>query len=251
MNEPIISIITVTKNNATGLKSTARSIDVQQNPARYEWIVIDGASTDHTADILNDFAHLNPIIISEPDHGIYDAMNKGIDRARGRYLWFMNAGDCLSDAYTLRDIAREIQNNLAPEFIHADAREDGFIKKSRPLYRYPWGQITHHQAMLYRRSTVADLRYDTDYTISADYAFTLEMIARAVRSHHMERVICDYQTGGISQTQAALGRQENFIIRRDRLLMNPIYNQLIYTINRFSSYLKQNYPKLYSKIRAS
>jgi putative colanic acid biosynthesis glycosyltransferase len=251
MNEPVISIITVTKNNAAGLKLTARSIEVQQNPIRYEWIVIDGASTDTTPEILERFKDLNPVIASEPDQGIYDAMNKGIDRATGRYLWFLNAGDCIPDAYTLREIGKEIQNNLAPEFIHADARENGTIKPSHGLHAYKWGQITHHQAMLYRRSTVAELRYDTQYTISADYAFTLIMISRAVRPHHFARVICDFQSGGISQTRAELGRQENFEIRRDLLGMHPLHNKFIFTMNRMTHWLKQKMPWLYSKLRTS
>jgi putative colanic acid biosynthesis glycosyltransferase len=250
MNESFFSIITVTKNNAAGLKLTAKSIAVQQDTTDYEWIVIDGASRDHTGEIMQEYRNDKTVFISEPDSGIYDAMNKGIDRAKGRYLWFLNAGDCLSDAYTLRDVAREIKYNIAPDFMYGDARENGMIKHAHGADKFAWGMFSHHQAMLYRRNIVGELRYDSTYAIAADYAFTLHMLARANRMHHFPRVLCDFQSGGISQTNAELGRRENHAIRRDLLQMNPAQNKLIYFMNGFTFWAKKNLPSFYRLIRS-
>lgn len=245
MNEPFFSIITVTKENATGLKLTAKSLAVQLQFDNYEWIVIDGASTDKTAEIMAEYGNDKTIFISESDEGIYDAMNKGIALAKGRYLWFMNAGDCLPDAYTLRDVAKEIKYNLAPDFVYGDARENGHIKKSHHLGRYAWGQITHHQAMLYRRDMVTDLRYETQYPIAADYAFTLEVISKAKRPTYIPRILCDFQSGGISEIKAIEGRWENYYIRRDLLGMNPVTNKMIFWMNGFTHFVKTRLPFVY------
>jgi putative colanic acid biosynthesis glycosyltransferase len=249
MTEPIFSIITVTRNNAAGLKLTAKSIAVQQDTPHYEWIVIDGASTDTTMEVIQEYLHQNMIYNSEPDDGIYDAMNKGIDCATGRYLWFLNAGDCLPDAYTLRDTGKEIRNNVAPEFIYGDARENGFIKRAHGIDKFEWGMFTHHQSMLYRRDKVGELRFDTDYKIAADYAFMLNFLGRIHRTHHFPRILCDFQSGGISQTNAEIARRENYDIRRDLLQTNIVKNKLILFFNAATCWLKQNHPWLYRQAR--
>jgi putative colanic acid biosynthesis glycosyltransferase len=251
MTEPLLSIITVTKNNAKGLRWTTKSIAVQQQSPEIEHIIIDGASTDNTQEIIQEYLNEKTKFISETDNGIYDAMNKGINQATGRYLWFLNAGDCLPDAYVLRDISREIKHNLAPDFIYGDARENGRIKSAHDASRYAWGMFTHHQAMLYRRQMIGNLRFDTDYKIAADYAFTLNVLALAKRMHYYKRNLCDFQSGGISQINSALGRKENFEIRRDLLNMPLFKNKMIYQLNGFTFALRQQLPWLYRLVRFS
>ncbi|MEM9470254.1 MAG: glycosyltransferase, partial [Pseudomonadota bacterium] len=103
MRAPYFSIITVTKNNFEGLKQTAFSIDAQRHEewSDFEWIVIDGNSEDGTQDFLK---KTKALWFSQPDHGLYDAMNKGLDRANGIYVLFMNAGDIFADNNTLEVI---------------------------------------------------------------------------------------------------------------------------------------------------
>lgn len=245
----LLSIITVVKNNAPGLRSTGRSLLIQQNPPSFEWIIIDGGSTDHTRAIVTEFAELNPILISEPDEGIYDAMNKGMALSRGEYLWFLNGGDCLSDAFTLKDVVREITVYFKPDFLYGDAREDGRIKKGKPFHAIKRGQVTHHQAMIYRRLSIGDARYDTTYKIAADYAFTLDVAGRTQRIHYYPRVLCDYQAGGVSQKSALTGRQENYAIRQKLLKMNPALNRFYFWRDGFTFWLRRNYPKLFWLLR--
>src|SRR5690606_8146265 len=104
---------------------------------------------------------------------IYDAMNKGLARATGEYVWFLNGGDCLSDMNVLRDVQQSIRDGLYPDLLFADAREDGHIKEAQDLDALVRGMITHHQAILYRRKTIGSSRFDTQYRISGDYDFTL------------------------------------------------------------------------------
>lgn len=248
---PLLSIITITKNNARGVALTGKSLSVQLDAPDYEWIVIDGGSTDNTAERVAEYVTEADTYISEPDRNLYHAMNKGIDLAKGDYLWFLNAGDTLSDAFAMRDAAREIPRSVRAEIIYGDAREGTYIKKHKDPHTIDQGMVTHHQAILYRRDAIADLRYDEEYTIAADYLFTLYMFERAKRIHDVDRILCDFAPHGLSQEHAVLGRAENFAIRRDYLKMAPWKNKLICTKDAFSSFLKQNYPKLYWYFRAA
>lgn len=246
---PLISLITIVKNNARGLRSTGRSIAIQQNAPAFEWLVIDGGSSDNTPEVRAEFTELNPVFISEPDKGLYDAMNKGLERSTGEYIWFLNGGDCLSDAFTLKDIARAMQVHFKPDFFYADAREAGHMKPAKPYHTLKRGMITHHQAMLYRRIAVGDTRFDTAYNIAADYAFTLDVAGRTQRIYHYPRVICDFQPGGVSQQDVVTGRRENFAIRDKTLQMHPVMNRFYFQLDRFTYWLRQNYPKLFWLLR--
>lgn len=249
MSDPIFSIITVTKNNAAGLRLTGKSLVLQQDVPRFEWIVVDGASTDGTLEVMAEFSADNVQVVSEPDDGIFHAMNKGLDRAQGRYIWFMNAGDCLAHSFILREIAREIQGALGPDFLYGDAREAGRVKAAKPFSHLIRGQITHHQAMLYRRDIIKEMRFDTRYQIAADYDFTLRFIDHANRQHYMKQVLCDFAPGGISQQQAETGRLENYAIRRDVLGMGKLRNGWRLKTDQWAFRLKQNYPWLYWRLR--
>lgn len=247
----LLSIVTVVKNNARGLRHTGRSLQVQQQPADYEWIVIDGASTDDTAAVMTEFADLSPRFISEADDGLYHAMNKGVDLATGEYVWFLNGGDCLPDAFTLRDVKRAIASHFKPDFFYGDARENGIIKRAHDFDKMKHGQITHHQAMLYNRKAIGGTRFDTQYQIAADYDFTLRVAGRMDRIHYEPRVLCDFASGGLSQQKAEQGRLENDCIRREVLGMS-VWRSLMYVVmDEWTFNLKTNYPRLYRFLRKS
>ncbi len=199
MTNPRFSIVTVTKNNLAGLQKTHASL-IAQNYTRYEWLVIDGGSTDGT------LSHFTPDL-SEPDHGIYDAMNKGIDRADGDYILFLNAGDTLASSDILERLA-----SLDADFLYGDSRESDRIK--RAYHDITRGMMTHHQAMVYRRAAIGDLRFDTRYKIAADYDFTRRFLQRTSNALYVPAVLCDFESGGLSQKQALLGRREQFSVRR-------------------------------------
>lgn len=243
---PLFSIITVTFNNLDGLTRTGHSITMQSFKD-FEWIIIDGGSKDGTKEYLNTAPALS---ISEKDNGIYNAMNKGIGRAQGDYIIFMNAGDLFSDADILNTISKVI-TAINPGFIYTDALEtDGFYKKARDHKFLDWGMFTHHQAMVYRRDVIGDLRYDQKKYIAADYDFTAQFLAKTDKVHYIPCAMCIFEEGGISQQKQLLGRQEQFISRKNLKLCPPWKNILIFGVQTCSASFRSVFPEIYRKIRS-
>ena len=186
---------------------------------------------------------------SEPDLGIYDAMNKGINRSKGHYVFFLNAGDTLSDVDILTTIARTIASEK-PDFIYGDALEsDGYYKKARDHHAINWGMFTHHQAMLYRRETMGDLRYDTSYQIAGDYAFTRAFLKNVTTAFYIPAAICIFKTGGISQRNMRLGRTEQYKARQRAGCALP-KNMSIYVLQTATANLKRHAPRIYSALKS-
>jgi putative colanic acid biosynthesis glycosyltransferase len=235
------SIITVTRNNRSGLRHTRDSL-AAQTCSDFEWIIIDGASTDGTID---DLSHYTPHYISEPDSGIYDAMNKGLARANGHYVLFLNAGDMIARP----DILATIKALPPQDFIYGDGIEDGFHKPAHPHTQRLWGLFTYHQALFYNRAIINDLRYDTAYRLGADYKFTLEFLNHAHNVFYWPHPVCIFEPGGASQTQAALVRRELAQIRRELSLCGVITNMLIVAGQSLSWHLRRLFPALYRTLR--
>lgn len=210
----MLSIITIAYNNLEGLKKTYESL-IAQDTDDYEWIVVDGASTDGSIDFLKT-THAQ--WKSEPDNGIYDAMNKGIDRIDRDYMLFLNSGDCFAAPQNLSTILSTINRN--PTFIYGDAleqEENGKIreKTAKPYITVSKGLFTHHQAMIYKKT---NLRYNTQYKIASDYDFTyrylMDVVAHDLPVHYIPEPLCIFEGGGVSQTSAVSGRKEQYNIRK-------------------------------------
>ncbi len=213
------SIITITKNNPTGFEKTKQSVSAQIYQD-YEWVIIDGDK--------------------EPDNGIYDAMNKGIERATGDYIIFMNAGDAFANGNVLMNLSQ-----YHADFIYGDAIEGGYIKPSKYHSKISGGMITHHQAMVYRRDVVGDLRFDEGYKIAADYKFTFQFLKRCKTVLQYNQVICDFEMGGVSQIMAKKGRMEQAQIRAEMGVKKPLTNFRQW----FAQSVRDKFPMLYLKIR--
>lgn len=243
MTEPLFSIITVTLNNLSGLKKTAESI-FPQTHQDYEWITIDGGSTDGTPAYLGD---LKTNYISEPDKGIYDAMNKGIERAKGQYILFLNAGDMLESKNTLLEVNERIKGQKC-DFIYGDSAEDIngklFFKRSKPHFEITKGMFTHHQAMLYNRDALENIKYDETYKIAADYDLTWKVIEQSTDFLYLPFPVCIFEAGGASQQQVLLGRSEQFKIRKAHGV-SILKNSLIFIGQTILYRLRCLAPKLY------
>ena len=249
IKSPLFSIITVTLNNLGGLKKTHDSLRIQNN-ADYEWIVIDGGSADGTADYLKT---TTAQWISEADRGIYDAMNKGLERACGDYMLFLNAGDALAAPDILAKL--KLAAEQTPDFIYGDSYEESgtstFYKKSRSHSAIMTGMFTHHQAMLYRRAALGDLRYDLNYKIAADYDFTARFLQKTDRILYYPFPFCIFESGGISQQRAGQGRREQFEIRRHLWPQKTLVNSLIYATQSAVWTLRRFMPNLYRALKSS
>lgn len=242
------SIITITRNNREGLSRTASSID-GQNFRDFEWIIIDGNSIDGTKE---DLCCYEANVISEPDNGIYDAMNKGIALAKGRYILFLNAGDILYANH----IMAEIHQNTClsnPDFIYGDSWEvsatDRFYKPSGSHLAIWRSMFTHHQAMIYNRETIGSLRFNLNYKIAADYDFTLRFLNIADNILRLNFALCDFEAGGVSQRKSMLGRQEQFLIRHRNKACTFWLNISLFVQQSLSWRFRVFAPELYWKLR--
>ena len=214
---PKFSIITVCRNEEENIRSTCESI-TKQIFQDYEWIVIDGASTDHTLQVLKEFLHNITQLISEPDNGIYDAMNKGIDLATGEYVVFMNGGDAFASNQALALVSNAPQKDL----IYGDLRYDS---ESGKIHPYPdhFGKnellriMVPHQASFYRRTLFEKYgNYDTSYRIAADYELNVRMICKhRISQTHISESLAIFNRSGISGNPQLrmLRKQENHQIR--------------------------------------
>ncbi len=256
---PLFSIITITLNNFEGFKKTEQSID-SQTFTDFEWIVIDGNSSDGTIDHLRNRRSQTrrdqyPFkFISETDEGIYDAMNKGTENARGHYLLFLNAGDEFAIPDILELIAPHTEKK--PEFIYGDALEP---TKKEPTYKHArrykelaWGMITHHQSMLYRRHTIRDFKmhYSLLYEIASDYDFTVRFLLKAKKIVYIPKPICIFEQGGVSQKNAAKGRREQFIIREKLEMVSTAKNLYILIIQALSWNFRTHCPWGYKALKS-
>lgn len=193
---PDISIITINYNDLDGLYGTLCSIAAQEYRS-FELIVVDGHSDDGSAKLLEDFAPLIDRWVSEPDGGIYDAMNKGVALARGTYVNFMNAGDCFYDGSVL-DCARAVIAAEQPEIFCGRA----YAQHSGKLYKYNdalWkGMVCSHQATFSKRALNLRFPFSTDYAIASDYRFYVQCETAGARLHHADIDVARIDTSGVS-----------------------------------------------------
>lgn len=173
--QPKITIVTVTYNCASLLEATMESVFLQTYP-NVEYIIIDGGSTDGTVDLIKAHEAKISCWVSEPDKGIFDAMNKGIGRATGEWINFMNAGDRLASPEVLEKVFEE-QLPLSLGCIHgltcnvsADGRR--FLDKDTPFYRKPHysrGMGFNHQSVFVRTDLARSIGFDLSYRVASDY----------------------------------------------------------------------------------
>ncbi len=256
---PTFTIITVTLNNLQGLEKTAKSIE-KQIFTDFEWIVIDGKSTDGSVDYLRNKRSASRsnqypfTFISDKDDGIYDAMNTGISMSKGNYLLFLNAGDELASHKTLELI--QPQAKKKPDFIYGDSIEPiknhPIYKEAKPYKDAQWGMFTHHQAMLYRRHTIRDnkLHYSLRYEIASDYDFTLRFLQKSKKSIYIKQPICIFEQGGISQQNAYQGRKEQYIIRENLGITSQPKNLWILIAQSIAWQIKRLSPTIYRAMKS-
>ena len=183
--DPLFSIITVTWNAASVIAPTLESVQRQTN-SDYELLIIDGASTDETLTIVRQASIAGLRVFSEPDKGLYDAMNKGIARARGRYIMFLNAGDAFASETVLARLALLTASN--PGVIYGqtqlvDARRNVVgqrhltAPKRLTAASFLNGMVVCHQAFVARRDLVPE--YDLQYRLSADYDWCIKILRKS------------------------------------------------------------------------
>ncbi len=215
----LFSIITVTYNAGKVLSATLESVK-EQSCGDFEYLVIDGASTDDTLSLVEQWAIPGTMVWSEPDKGLYDAMNKAIDRAKGQYLIFLNAGDAFASHDTLERIAMKSQN--LPDVIYGQTQlvdATGKVVGMRHLTAPPqltWqsfkdGMLVCHQAFVARRELCP--HYDMDYRFSADYDWCIKVLKNSDRCAYVgDEPIISYLSEGLTTENHKKSLRERYRI---------------------------------------
>ena len=212
-----VSIITVNLNNREGLRKTIDSV-VGQTFRDFEWIVIDGGSTDGSRELIEQYADHFAYWVSEPDKGIYNAMNKGIRVAQGEYLQFLNSGDWLVDERTLeRCFAHEFTADIVYGDLyianHEDIEELRYTEELSLRY-FLHGTICHNSTFI-KRYLLVDEPYDENLRIVADWKSFLLQVIENRSFEHIDEFIIYYDANGISTNEYELSRQERQSISKD------------------------------------
>lgn len=221
------SIITINYNNRDGLRNTIESI-INQSYKDYEFIVIDGGSTDGSVDIINEYKDRITYWVSEKDNGIYHAMNKGVKAAHGEYLSFINSGDMLFNEHVLEDclpyLKWDIVHGIA-ENINTPVATLCLIKI--PGKKDPFSPTLHHQACLFKKELFDNEQYDESYKIVSDWKFYIEQILFYNCSFYrmpVKNAMCEGE--GVSEKGKALGIKERISVLKEittRLKKNDLY----------------------------
>ena len=212
-----LSIITVNLNNAGGLRKTIESVSFQAY-TDFEYIVIDGGSTDESIDIIKQYDDKITYWVSEPDKGIYNAMNKGIQKAKGEYCYFLNSGDFLVDENVLTVI---FSSNSTCSIINGNRITFGPIENGidKGIGYQTKGKITllnmlisnlRHQSTFIKRELFDRYGlYEEDYKIVSDWIFFLRAIGlNGEKVEYIDVNIAYFDTTGISRSQKDLGVEE-------------------------------------------
>lgn len=202
-----LSIITVNYNDAVGLERTIKSV-VCQTFHNYEFIIIDGGSTDGSVDVIKKYEKQIDYWVSEHDGGIYQGMNKGLRMAKGDYVNFMNGGDC----YHAMDVLDRIFSiNTDADIItgthegspHPNVGQDGVT-----MYDLYTGAVDH-QASFIRREVALRHPYDENFRIVSDWKFFIEaLVFDNCSFYYTDIIVVDVDMTGISNTNYKLDRQE-------------------------------------------
>ena len=243
----LITIITINRNNATGLENTLRSAASQTCPD-FEHIIVDGASTDDSVDVIRKYAdslgnHVR--WISEPDKGVYNAMNKGIAMATGDYVQFLNSGDSLASNDVVERMIQELIQNDYPPILYGNLlkqRSDGNILKDNGFSRHDFtlldfyiGTLNHSSAYIRRNLFEKYGRYDEYYRIVSDWKWFMQAIVLGgEKPVYADIDVTIFDMTGISETNKELTRKE-----REEVLEALIPSPVLADYQRWTPAIRQ------------
>jgi glycosyltransferase involved in cell wall biosynthesis len=210
LDRPMLSIVTINKDNRQGLQKTIASLGHLQNRS-YQWICIDSVSTDDSVELANQFKAVGDVVISEKDSGIYNAMNKGVTKATGDFVLFLNSGDTLAPSITSLDFLTAIAGQDLALF--------GF--EIRGLHRLPrtnawryWSMPTSHQAILYSKSLLERQPFDETYRFAADFEHYLRINRENQKISYDDRaLIVNEPYGSDAHLPVLLGEYRHALIK--------------------------------------
>jgi glycosyltransferase involved in cell wall biosynthesis len=216
----LVTVVTVVYNCAASIEATILSVISQSHPD-IEYIVVDGGSTDGTVQIIQKYEQHIDYWISETDRGIYNAMNKGIDLSTGKWINFMNSGDCFHSSKTVENISNDLDERFAVVAGGVQYNYDSNNRRTRHMRLKFSGfylEVPHHQASFINNRLMKDLKYDESFRIRADLNFMTMLHAKGHEFRLVEEVVCNVDTNGVSSGLSRKHIAED--IRAGRLVIN-------------------------------
>lgn len=244
-NNPVLSVITVVYNDEKNIERTINSV-INQTYPYIEYIVIDGASKDKTLEIIRRYDKQISKIVSEPDKGIYDAMNKAMKLATGDYLLFMNSGDEIFDKDTVNNLfslstdadifygeTEMINNNLESLGRRRHQAPDKFTWES-----FKYGMSICHQAIYVKRALAEPYNYER-YQLSADIDWILNIAKKSAKIINVNTYVAKYLVGGMSKKKHLQSLKERYhILKKYYGFLPNLFNHLIIAFNLGIYWLK-------------
>jgi len=259
-----LSIITINYNNKAGLQRTIDSV-ICQTWHDFEWIVIDGGSTDGSKQLIEQYQSHFAYWCSEPDNGVYHAMNKGITHAKGEYLLFLNSGDALYDDNVLQkvDDVHSSADIISGQAVRMDTNE--LLRHyDKNLLMQLYHDTLNHQATLIKRDLFKDTCYDENLKIVSDWKFWLEAILWKKASVDVVDIIVTKQDmTGISSDQKKEYEERECVLQQlmpsvlkdsldsfQKIRVSPynIYGEKIYDKSRFMYQVGYRFLQVLSKL---
>lgn len=241
-----LSIITINLNNVEGLRVTMNSVFCQSF-SDIEYIIIDGGSKDGSAELIRENADKIDCWVSESDTGIYNAMNKGVLRATGEYVLFLNSGDYLADNDVLLFMLKELTGE---ELIYGNLYEGTMADGTLTVFpdiltvRYMVQYYLGHPSTFIKRCLFENDLYSEDLKIAADWEFFLKKIVVEGCSYkHVNKTVSIYNLDGLSATAVGMGDRERRLIL-NRLFSPIMYDEIKYLIDIEKSPFMELIPKL-------
>lgn len=216
-----ISIIIVTYNAERYLDECIKSV-VEQNSNNFELLIIDGKSTDNTLSIIKKYDKNIDYFISEKDNGIYDAMNKGLDCAKGEYVYFLGADDTLYNKNVLKDIENYLDNkiDILSGNVYLVDRNLNMKKLAKNNYTRKEiirGQMIPHQGMFIKRELALKYKFNIKYRIASDYEMLLKAINDNATILFISNIVANYSVSGVSSIQINKSSEEYINILKENV----------------------------------
>jgi putative colanic acid biosynthesis glycosyltransferase len=210
-SNPLVSIITVVFNGEKHLEQTIHSV-INQKYKNIEYIIIDGGSTDRTLEIIENYKDKIDYSVSEPDNGIYDAMNKGLAYAVGDWIYFLGSDDVLYDNDIISDVITFLDGNMSLVF-------GNIMYNNRKIVKSHFNMLTllhntvHHQSAFYNARLFSNWRYDSGLKLIADYELNLRIYLEKMKYRYIDKNISICNQSGQSRENLELAFAETNRVR--------------------------------------
>lgn len=210
MEQPLVTVITVCYNAREMLLRTMNSVWAQTYK-HVEYVIVDGASTDGTLELLEEYSGRIDHWVSESDKGIYDAMNKGVSMAKGKWVIFMNAGDCFADNHVLENVFSVPRQ---ADVIYGDVVKGGGVKKASSP-RNAHRMFFCHQSVFVKIESLKAFPFDISHKMSADFKQMKQLWLAGKQFLQLDFPIADFDVQGVSNTNRAVGLWDNICVIRE------------------------------------